>query len=186
MTTITELPEDFDHHNPARYEQVSDGPDEDCDIVVVADSEDNIIAYYEQGRLHRDGGPAVIVPDGSEEWYEDGWLHRTDGGPAVTTGDGSCYWYQLGQLHRVGGPAVVRSDGTKEWYQRGWRHRTDGPAIEGPYIQARWYLRGRRVRAGSRKFARARDLDRPTPAWLPPPDEHLEADYEDRYPDFEL
>lgn len=32
--------------------------------------------------LHRIGGPAIIFPDGGEEWWVNGGLHRDDG-PAV-------------------------------------------------------------------------------------------------------
>ena len=38
-------------------------------------------------QLHREDGPAVIYPDGSEDWYWHGKLHREDG-PAVTRPDG--------------------------------------------------------------------------------------------------
>lgn len=203
MPTLTELPDGFDHHDPARYEPAPDGPDEDFDALGDADAaeddyfgEDGIVAHYVAGRLHRTDGPALVCPDGTEEWYRDGCLHRTDGGPAVTTGDGSTYWYRDGQLHRTDGPAVMESDGTRAWYQRGRLHRTDGPAVEGAFASARWYLSGRRVSAHSRRFTRAREADQPTPAWSPPPepvtaydpapDEHLEADYEDRTMEMEL
>ncbi|MHB8220768.1 MAG: hypothetical protein ACYDHU_10685 [Acidimicrobiales bacterium] len=201
MTTITELPEDSDHHDPARYEPAPDGPDEGVDALGDADavvdfSEDGIVAHYVAGRLHRIDGPALVIPDGTEEWYLDGHLHRTDGGPAVTTGDGSLYWYEHGRLHRTNGPAIMRSDGSREYYRHGELHRTDGPAISGPYVSVRWYLYGRRVSAHGRRFARARRANRPTPTWSPPPeptldydpapDEHLEAEYEDRTVEMEL
>ena len=32
-----------------------------------------------QGRLHRDDGPARVLPSGREEWYRHGLLHREDG-----------------------------------------------------------------------------------------------------------
>ena len=40
--------------------------------------------HYVGDRRHRDDGPAVIWPDGYEQWYRDDRLHRDDG-PAVTT-----------------------------------------------------------------------------------------------------
>jgi hypothetical protein len=41
-----------------------------------------IIAYSVKGRFHREGGPAVIYPDGIKRWYQHGELHRLDG-PAI-------------------------------------------------------------------------------------------------------
>lgn len=43
-------------------------------------------------KLHREGGPAVIKADDSEEWWINGELHREDG-PAIKNADGSeqCY-----------------------------------------------------------------------------------------------
>jgi len=176
---------DADGYPLAIPAETDEGRDEDIDALGDADAmvaddftEDGIVAHYERGRLHREGGPALILPDGTEEWYQDGRLHRSDGGPAVTHDDVSMYWYESGQLHRTNGPAIIRSDRTRAYYRHGKLHRTDGPAIEGPYIQPRWYLRGRRVHAHGHKFARARDLDRPTPAWLPPPDPYREVEDE--------
>ncbi len=44
--------------------------------------------------LHREEGPAIIFPDGTEEWYCWGSLHRIDG-YAATYPDGKkeCYIY---------------------------------------------------------------------------------------------
>lgn len=35
--------------------------------------------------------------------------------------DGREEWYQDGRLHRVGGPAIVHADGSAEWYLHGQR-----------------------------------------------------------------
>ena len=35
-----------------------------------------------KGLFHRDDGPAIIHPNGTEEWYRNGKIHRRDG-PAV-------------------------------------------------------------------------------------------------------
>lgn len=66
-------------------------------------------------------------PDGREEWYQDGRLHRV-GGPAIVHADGTQEWYQDGLLHREDGPAVVRPGGYEAWYRYGLLHREDGPA----------------------------------------------------------
>ena len=34
------------------------------------------VAWFEYGRRHRIGAPAIEYPDGGEEWYIDGRLHR--------------------------------------------------------------------------------------------------------------
>ncbi len=38
--------------------------------------------YWQHGRKHRDGGPAVTIPGWREEWYQHGRVHREDG-PAL-------------------------------------------------------------------------------------------------------
>ena len=48
-------------------------------------------------------------------WYENGKLHREDG-PAVEWSDGGKEWYFEGNRHRTDGPAVEYSDGTKAYY----------------------------------------------------------------------
>ncbi len=80
------------------------------------------------GKVHRTDGPAVIYPDGSQEWWQHGVLHRVDG-PAVIRADGRQYWLQFGQHHRLDGPAAIHPEGHEVWRQRGKLHRTDGPAI---------------------------------------------------------
>jgi len=54
------------------------------------------------GQLHREGGPAVIYPDGMQEWYRNGQYHRDDG-PAVIYPDGRRYWYLSGRYVPPGG-----------------------------------------------------------------------------------
>lgn len=50
------------------------------------------------------GGP-WLRNDGATEWYENGKLHREDG-PAFMHPDGQCEWYRHGELHREDGPAI--------------------------------------------------------------------------------
>jgi hypothetical protein len=78
-----------------------------------------ITRYYDNdGRLHRDSGPAVIHPDGTHSWYRHGVRHRDDG-PAVTWADGGEYWISNGKLQRLDGPAITRADGVARWYRDG-------------------------------------------------------------------
>jgi hypothetical protein len=46
----------------------------------------------DNGSFHRDDGPAVIHPDGTQFWYQHGVRHRLDG-PAIMTSRGECKWY---------------------------------------------------------------------------------------------
>lgn len=44
------------------------------------------IFWYENGKLHKEGEPAVIHTDGSTRWYVNGKKHRDDG-PAIERGN---------------------------------------------------------------------------------------------------
>ena len=58
---------------------------------------DGSIHYYdEQGRLHREDGPAVEYPNGQRNWYINGKRHRDDG-PAIITPSGREYWFHEGK-----------------------------------------------------------------------------------------
>lgn len=83
------------------------------------------------------------LDDGSERWELDDKLHREDG-PALILPDGTQTWYRHGKIHRGdGGPAISKPHGTKEWWQDGQRHREDGPAVDtGDPATSRWYLYG--------------------------------------------
>ena len=70
------------------------------------------------GLLHREDGPAVIRPSGTEEWYLNGKRHRVDG-PAYTRPGGTKGWYLNNKLHRTDGPAIVDAYGNEEWYLDG-------------------------------------------------------------------
>ena len=95
--------------------------------------------WYQHGKCHRDDGPAVIKPDG-KYWYKHSKLHRDDG-PARIWPDGRKHWYQHGRLHRDDGPAVIKADGTQGWYQHDKLHRDDGPAWIWPDGRQLWYQR---------------------------------------------
>ena len=85
------------------------------------------VKYWLDGEdKHRVEGPAVLRPDGSEEWWLYGSKHREDG-PAITE-EGRCEYWQHGVLHRTDGPAVTKGE-RREYWQHGVLHRIDGPAI---------------------------------------------------------
>ena len=73
-------------------------------------------AWYLDGKLHREDGPAVEYASGSKAWYLDGKRHRQDG-PALEWADsGNKYWYLNDKRHRADGPAIEYADGDKSWY----------------------------------------------------------------------
>ena len=78
---------------------------------------DEDVIYYENGKIHRDDGPAIIGPD-KEIWYKNGMIHRNHA-PAVIYSDGSKYWHQNGKLHKDIGPAVIIPNGKKEYWKNG-------------------------------------------------------------------
>ena len=81
-------------------------------------------------KLHRDDGPAVIYPNGDQEWYRFGERHRDDG-PAIDASrtEGLEEWFINGKRHREGDlPAIVYFDGWQSWYKDDKCHRDIGPA----------------------------------------------------------
>lgn len=54
----------------------------DNNITKIVDENGTTMWLTENGREHREDGPAVIFADGSELWCLNGLLHRDDG-PAV-------------------------------------------------------------------------------------------------------
>ena len=86
-------------------------------------------------------GP-IIDDDGTQSWYQDDKLHRLDG-PAVMRADGSQVWYQDDKLHRLDGPAVIHADGDQYWYQERKLHRLDGPAVI--YGKQQWFRDGEEI-----------------------------------------
>ena len=73
----------------------------------------------ENRRLHRDDGPALEGEDGTRAWFQHGKEHR-EGAPAIEDSTGK-YWFRNGKRHRDDGPAIERADGTTEWWRNGRR-----------------------------------------------------------------
>ena len=61
------------------------------------------------------------LPDGTKMWYLNGKLHR-EGAPAVEWASGAKMWYVHGKYHREDGAAVDWPNGTKSWYLHGVRY----------------------------------------------------------------
>ncbi len=79
--------------------------------------QDGIKVWYKDGRIHRDGAPAIIYPNGDKVWFKDNRMHRDDG-PAGEYISGNKVWCVNGQFHRINGPAVEYPT-IKEWYLHG-------------------------------------------------------------------
>jgi hypothetical protein len=105
------------------------------------------------GQIHRMGGlPAIIHPDGSEEYYEMGYRHRENDKPALIWGTYARNdrkskrkeWWTRGKLNRENGlPAVMCDWYVMSWYVNGELHREieEGPAcITEEYYD--YYLHG--------------------------------------------
>jgi hypothetical protein len=72
--------------------------------------------HYKDGLLHREDGPAVVLPNGDAFFYQNGLLHR-EGKPCSVLANGGRVWGLYGVPYREdGGPVVVSKDGKKLWY----------------------------------------------------------------------
>jgi len=56
-----------------------------------------------------------VYADGHKAWYLNGELHREDG-PAAECANGDKFWYLNGNLHREDGPAIEYASGKLGWY----------------------------------------------------------------------
>jgi hypothetical protein len=71
---------------------------------------DGTVRYYdEDNKLHRDDGPALILPNGSQFWFCHGILHREDGPAREFDNGDEDYWLDGEQV-------------TKEEHQRQQDH----------------------------------------------------------------
>ena len=99
----------------------------------------------QEGELHRDNGPAVIYPNGQQEYYQNECLHRLDG-PAIVIPFLYYEYYQNGKRHRLDGPSIMRSDGYQAYWVDGKRHRIDGPAVIDENHREEYWVNGKRNR----------------------------------------
>jgi hypothetical protein len=102
------------------------------------------VRTIQSGQSFRSGEPAIVTPN-SQIWLVNGKIER-DGEPAIIFSNGDQLWYEAGELNRTDGPAVEKSNGDREWFIRGQRTRTDGPAIELADGSEIWWLNGQQRR----------------------------------------
>lgn len=94
------------------------------------DSQGNKFWLNEAGLPHRDGDLPAVLYNGDQEWFQNGKLHR-ENGPAKITKDGLEVWFKEGGVHRApeDGPAILRPDGTREWWVNNQRIRLEDPNL---------------------------------------------------------
>jgi hypothetical protein len=59
-----------------------------------------------------------VYEDGTKKWHQNGKLHREDG-PAIEWAGGTRTWFRDDKCHRADGPAIIYPDGRKEWWLNG-------------------------------------------------------------------
>jgi hypothetical protein len=121
--------------------------------------------WYQNGKLHREDGPAIEEKTGAQYWFKEGKLHRSNG-PAVIRTNGEMKWYTEGielntqkqteknqkktqnAKNKNKNPKnglIINDNGDKLWYQNDKLHRFDGPAIETHDGMKYWYLSGKEL-----------------------------------------
>ena len=103
----------------------------------------SVNCHINNGKFHREDGPAVEYANGKKYWYKEGIRHREDG-PAIEYASGYKEWHKEGKIHREDGPAIEFANGTKNWFKEGKYHREDGPACEYHNGGKSWYLEGKK------------------------------------------
>lgn len=100
----------------------------------------------ENGNLHRNDGPALILHNGDSIWYKNGVVHRDGDLPAATTSIGQ-FWYKEGKYHRDGDkPAIVYKSGNKQWYTKGLKNRDRRqPAVVDPLTGREYWVNGEKI-----------------------------------------
>ena len=71
--------------------------------------------WWEYIEKHPDFTGILTKSSGVKSWWLNGKLHR-EGGPAVEHVNGSKSWFLNGKRHREDGPAIEYADGDKAWY----------------------------------------------------------------------
>ena len=84
--------------------------------------------YMEAARVASES-VGYILPDGTRIWLIDKRLYHRVDGPAVLHPDGSQEWWHLGWLHRDDGPAVIGPGARLEWWHHGSPTWSDGERV---------------------------------------------------------
>ena len=103
-----------DLHNPWALSQLGHHTDYSGDDINL-----DLPGYGFTGRIEFPQTVEFSFDKGYEAWYKNGLLHREDG-PAVYYGHAR-YWYRCGYQHCATGPAFVSDSGLKDWALYGKR-----------------------------------------------------------------
>lgn len=121
---------------------------------VVRTTPDGTRFWIQNGKIHRENGPAIITAEGSKWWVRHNVLHREDG-PAVTWPNGGEIWCRNGLLHRNGGPAITTAHGRMGWWIDGKPYRQDAPILEQAPPDKQWGCNGKPLPLRSQHAAAA-------------------------------
>lgn len=86
--------------------------------------------YFKNGKLHRDNNPAKVYTNGNSVWYNEGNIHRI-GGPAVINYIPLDFIQNIDNVDEDQRPLKCNYNG---WYENGLLHRLGGPAIESIHL----------------------------------------------------
>ena len=114
-------------------------------IKIIKDTFNNIF-YCIDNKSYSEEFPIPYYNSERGGWYKEGYLIHREGGPAIELANGTKEWYKNGQRHREEGPAVECYNGAKKWYKNNNLHREDGPAIDwndNMEGNKEWYLDGK-------------------------------------------
>ena len=110
-------------------------------------TEDGIVVMRNaNGYLHNECGPAVIRPDGKQEWYVNGIRYEKEIFDDLSferiSKDGTFMRCDSqGRLHNLFKPAC-ELNGVQHWFKHGVRHYHKGPAVVKPNGENQWWVEG--------------------------------------------
>lgn len=93
----------------------------------------NFITYPEE----KVGVGKVELPNGGVQWYFDGKLHR-EGKPAILFPNGDKFWYLHGKRHREDGYAIEGANGERECWTHGVRNKDMDLRLKYPTLMKAW------------------------------------------------
>ena len=76
--------------------------------------------------------PGPVIVRGCQFWHDEQGRRHRDDGPAVIRPDGTMEYLRHGRWHRAGGPAIVRPNGANEYYLDGKRVTRQEAMAAGP------------------------------------------------------
>jgi hypothetical protein len=64
--------------------------------------------------------------NGNQVWRDENGKNHRDDGPAVIYSDGRKFWFQHGKRHRTDGPAIIYPNGHVSWCLEGHYYEFEG------------------------------------------------------------